>query len=343
MSRVLLVDDNEINLGIYRTALRRLPEAECVTFTSSREALDWVHGSEVHVVVVDYDMPAPDGLEFIRLFRANDAEDVPVVMVTASEDRAIRRSALELGATDFLNKPVDPLEFRARIKNMLALAESRRQLKAHNLHLVEEVRRATAAIHSREREMITKLMTISEFRDNETGRHIERMGYFSAEIGAALGLNDAECEMLLFAAPMHDIGKISVPDSILLKPGKLTPDEWIVMKQHTVAGYDILKDSQSPMLRYAAEIALSHHERYDGTGYPSGLSGETIPLSGRICAVADVFDALTSARPYKEAWTTERALEHIRGQSGTHFDPKLVDAFDAALPKILAIKEAYVD
>lgn len=344
MSSVLLVDDNAINLDVYRNALRRLPDAECVAFSSSRDALEWSHTSNADVIVVDYDMPSPDGLEFIRLFRSKKgAAEVPIVMITGSADRTVRRTALEVGATDFLNKPVDPIEFRARIRNMLALAQGRKQLEAHNARLADEVRRATAAVHDREREMITKLMTISEFRDNETGRHIERMGYFSAEIGAALGLDDGQCDLLLFAAPMHDIGKISVPDSILLKPGKLTPDEWKVMKQHAVAGYDILKDSESPMLRYAAQIALTHHERYDGTGYPSQLAGEDIPLGGRICALADVFDALTSVRPYKPAWGVDETVTTIHEQSEKHFDPRVVEAFDSALEKIVAIKQAYSD
>ena len=339
-----MVDDNELNLAVYRNALKGVDSAECVGFTVSAEALDWSKTNEADVVLVDYNMPAPNGLEFITQFREIPGNaDVPIIMITSLTERDIRYRALQLGAADFLTKPVDVFEFRVRLRNMLALSENRKKLADRAKWLASEVARATSDILERERETINRLMRAAEFRDNETGMHIVRMGHFSAELGRAYGLPGDVCQTLLMAAPMHDVGKVATPDRILLKPGKLDPDEWAIMKQHTVAGYEILKDSQSQLLQTAAEIALSHHEKFDGTGYPSGLAGEAIPLSGRICALSDVFDALTSERPYKKAWPIERAIEEIHAGSGKHFDPALVEAFDAALPQILDLRLRYRD
>lgn len=341
---VLMIDDNELNLTVYRSALRSVDGADCIAFTSSSEALVWAGNNEVGVALVDFDMPHPNGLEFIEQFRHQPANaEVPVIMITGLADRDIRYRALELGAADFLAKPVDIAEFRARMRNMLALSDGRKKLADRARWLASEVARATADIVAREKETINRLMRAAEFRDNETGMHIVRMGHFSAEIARALGLPAVECETLLMATPMHDIGKVATPDRILLKPGKLDAQEWEIMKQHTVAGYEILKDSQSQLLQTAAQIALSHHEKFDGNGYPYGIKGENIPLCGRICAVSDVFDALTSERPYKRAWPVEQAIEEVDKLSGTHFDPRLVRAFHAALPKILEIKDHYRD
>jgi putative two-component system response regulator len=339
-----MIDDNELNLTVYRNALKNVEGAQCVAFTSSSDALNWTQTHDADVVLVDFDMPSPNGLEFIEEFRRSPGNTgVPVIMITGLAERDIRYRALDLGAADFLTKPVDIPEFRARMRNMLALADGRKKLANRARWLASEVRRATAAIVAREKETINRLMRAAEFRDNETGMHIVRMGYFSAEIGRAFGLPESECEMLLMATPMHDIGKVATPDRILLKPGKLDANEWEIMKQHTVAGYEILKDSQSELLQMAALIALSHHEKFDGSGYPNGLKGEDIALCGRICAVSDVFDALVSERPYKHAWTVEEAVAEIDSLSGRHFDPDLVRAFHATLPSILEIKERYRD
>lgn len=341
---VLMIDDNELNLTVYRNALKSVEHAQCVSFTSSSEALKWSGEHEADVVLLDFDMPHPNGLEFIAEFRriGGNAE-IPIIMITGLAERDIRYRALELGAADFLTKPVDIAEFRARMRNMLALSDGRKKLANRARWLTSEVQRATADIVAREKETINRLMRAAEFRDNETGMHIVRMGHFSAYIGRALHLPDDECETLLMATPMHDIGKVATPDRILLKPGKLDAAEWEIMKQHTVAGYEILKESQSELLQTAAQIAISHHEKFDGSGYPYGLSGENIPLCGRICAVSDVFDALTSERPYKHAWPVEQAVAEIDRLSGTHFDPDLVRAFHAALEAILETKERYRD
>ncbi|HZZ64852.1 MAG TPA: HD domain-containing phosphohydrolase, partial [Candidatus Baltobacteraceae bacterium] len=321
-----------------------LDDVECVSYTSSAQALEWCGSHTPDVVVVDYNMPPPDGLEFIERFRSDPLNAVvPIVMVTAEQQRDLRYRALELGASDFLTKPVDLIEFRARIQNMLALADGRKKLADRAAWLADEVRRATDGIVAREKETIVRLMRAAEFRDHGTGAHILRIGKLSAALGAHAGLSEPVCEMLQMATPMHDIGKVATPDAILLKRGSLMPHEWEIMRQHTVVGFEILKDSESELLQLAAQIALSHHERFDGTGYPHGQKGQAIPIAGRICALSDVFDALTCGRPYKDPWSIERAIAHIDAGSGKHFDPDLVAAFHTALPDLVEIKRQHPD
>lgn len=342
--KVLIVDDSDISIRIYESVLRRQPGVAFQSFTSSRDALLWARENDVSLALLDYNMPSPNGLEFIEQFRAIPRNiDASIIMVTGETERDIRYKALELGANDFLTKPVDPVELSARAKNMLALAEGRRQLADRAAWLAAEVRRATAHIRDRERETINRLTRAAEFRDNETGMHIVRMGHFCAIIGRAAGLPEDDCEMLLMAAPMHDIGKVATPDHILLKPGSLSPEEWEIMKEHTISGYEILKESDSPLLQSAAEIALGHHEKFDGSGYPYGRKGDRIPLYARICAISDVFDALTSNRPYKRAWAIMDAVPYMLGKSGEHFDPELMTVFEKALPQIIDAKLAYAD
>ncbi len=340
---VFVIDDAQINLKTYEKLIRSL-DVNVLTFTKATDALSALAQFEPDLVIVDYRMPGMDGIEFIVEFRAvPERRETPIVMLTAERDIEIRRRAIDLGAADFLNKPADPIEFAARVRNLLALSDSRKKLANRALHLADEVRKATAQIARREQETIHVLTRASEFRDNETGLHIVRMGRYSAILGRALGMDRNEQELLLLAAPMHDIGKVATPDQILLKPGKLTPEEWEIMKQHTTAGYEILRDSDSKLLQKGAEIALTHHEKWDGTGYPRNLAGDDIPISGRICALADVFDALTSIRPYKPAWPIERAVVHVHQGRGTHFDPSVVDAFERALSEIREVREKLAD
>jgi putative two-component system response regulator len=229
----------------------------------------------------------------------------------------------------------------ARVRNLLALRKSRQQLSNRAAWLAEEVKKATAETVAREKEAILRLSRAAEHRDPETGMHLLRMSNYTRLIAAQLGLPPAEQELLLDAAPMHDIGKVGTPDHILLKPGRLTPEEFDIMKQHATIGYEILRDSVSPLLQCAATLALTHHEKFDGSGYPQGLAGEAIPLYGRIVAVADVFDALTSERPYKKAWPLEEAVDFLKAGAGSHFDPACVDGFLAAYPQVLEIKSRY--
>jgi putative two-component system response regulator len=289
-------------------------------------------------------MPEMDGIEFATAFRQlPDKADTPLLMVTAAGDREIKHRALGIGINDFLNKPFDQLELQARARNMLALRSTQKKLANRALLLADEVAKATTEIVAREHETLLCLGRAAEHRDPETHEHIIRMSNYSRLIAVRLGLSQDECELLLRAAPLHDIGKIGTPDHILLKPGKLTPDEFEIMKQHTVIGERILANSSSPILRAGAEIAFSHHEKFDGSGYPRGIKGRDIPLYGRIVAVADVFDALTSERPYKKAWEIDRACELLRTNSGTHFDPMCVEAFFDVWDDVLTVKEHYRD
>lgn len=340
--QVVIIDDVQMNVSLLQHLVRKLPECEPVCFTDPLAALDWSLSHDPDLVIVDFMMPDMNGIELVEKFRAQYA-DTPVLMVTANHETTIRHQALQTGVTDFLNKPINNIEFLARAKNMLALRKSHMALKSRANWLAEEVRVATAKIIEQELETIFCLSKAAEYRDPETGAHIFRMAHFAKHIASNLGLPPNQQELLLEAAPMHDVGKVATPDAILLRPGKLTPDEFEVMKQHAEIGYQILSTSHSPRLLVAAEIARTHHEKFDGTGYPRGLAGAQIPILGRITSVADVFDALTSDRPYKKAWSVEQATAFIKQEAGSHFDPACVDAFFTNFDAILAIKAKFVD
>ncbi len=342
--QVVIVDDAEINLVLFQALVKRMGNSESITFSDALQGLNWAKTHDFDLLIVDYMMPGLDGIAFIEQLRAMPEKvNLPILMITANDQKQIRYRALDVGATDFLTKPVDKVEFMARANNMLQLGASRKALADRAAWLAEEVRKATAEIVRRERETVIRLSKAAEYRDPETGAHILRMAHYSELIAKALGLSKAEQELLLEAAPMHDIGKVGIADNILLKPGRLTPEEFEVMKQHAVYGHEILKGSQSRVLQAGAEIARDHHEKFDGSGYPNGLAGADIPIFSRIVAVADVFDALTSERPYKKAWTLERASEHIKASSGTHFDPQCVDAFFSNWDAVLEIRQRFTD
>ena len=342
---VLIVDDAETNVMLMRHLVeKKLSDCKVHSFTEPLRALDWSQDNDPDLAIVDYMMPEIDGIEFSRRFRQGPGKaDTPLLMVTASNDRKVRYDALQLGVNDFLNKPIDATEFVARARNMLDLRASRKQLADRAQWLQDEVAKATQDILEREQETLFALGRAAEYRDPETGAHVMRMAHYSEHIARLMGLPEDECKLILRAAPMHDIGKLGTPDHILLKPGKLEPDEFEIMKQHAVIGYRILHDSSSRVLRCGAVIAHSHHEKFDGAGYPNGLRGEDIPLHGRIVAVADVFDALTSERPYKKAWDVARSVEFLREGAGTHFDPRCVEAFLQSFNDVLAIKERFRD
>lgn len=339
-----VIDDNPVNLTLFKTLLERIPGCKAVAFDDAEAGLAWARQQRPDLIVLDYRMPGLDGVELVQRLRASPGcDELPVLMITADADKDTRYRALTGGANDFLTKPIDRIEFSARASNLLALSRARTSLLQHAANLALEVRRATAALRMRELETVLRLSRAAEFRDPETGAHILRMAHYAQLIGRRLGLPDDELDLLLHAAPLHDIGKVGIPDHILLKPGKLTPDEFEVMKQHARHGYDILKDSASAYLRAGADIAHGHHEKFDGSGYPQGLAGEAIPLFSRIVAVADVFDALTSQRPYKPAWTLERARDFIEQASGRHFDPACVAAFIGEWTQVLEIRERFRD
>ena len=344
MYRIAIVDDSEINLTLLSALVKKLDSCEPLSFSESLKGLAWCSENLPDLVIVDYMMPALDGLQFISRLRAVPGrEDVPILMITANDDKDVRYEALEKGATDFLTKPVDRIEFSARVRNMLSLALSRKRLADKAAWLAEEVEKATAAVHLREQELLFRMSRAAEFRDPETGAHIQRMANYSSLIAQQLGLSSEEQTLILQAAPMHDVGKIGIPDQILLKPGQLTAEEFSIMKTHTTIGFELLKGSVSTILEAATTIAVSHHEKFDGSGYPYGLTGTAIPLFGRIVAVADVFDALTSERPYKKAWSLEQAADFLCEGRGQHFDPDCLDAFIARWPDAMSVHSRFRD
>jgi putative two-component system response regulator len=340
--KVLIIDDTEINLILFAALVKKLENCEPHTFAHARQAMSWMQDNIPDLVIVDYMMPDIDGLEFIRQMRdMPGCESVPVVMITANDQKQLRYRALDLGANDFLTKPVDKVEFLARTRNMLVVSQARRQLADRAAWLAEEVRKATADILDRERETVIRLCRAAEYRDPETGAHILRMAHYSRLIARQMHLSMDDQQLLLEAAPLHDIGKVGIADKVLLKPGRLDSDEFDVMKQHAMFGYELLRGSSSRVLQAGAEIARGHHEKFDGSGYPQGLRGIDIPIFSRIVAVADVFDALTSERPYKKAWTLEAAVDFLLQGSGSHFDPECVQAFLAAWEEAMEVRARF--
>jgi len=340
MSMILIIDDQLTSRQILKQLVSTLDQHLMLRdFANPLEALEWTTKNSVDLVLVDYKMPEMNGVEFIRKFRINPATaHVPVIMVTSIEDRNIRYEALGVGATDFLMKPVDHHECRARCRNMLTQYQQYKIISDRSRWLERRVAEATSEIRMRERETLLRLARAGEYRDEETGNHIIRMAKYSRIIAEEIGLTRDEAEVIEMAAPMHDIGKIGIRDEILLKPGKLTPDEFEIMKTHTIIGHDILKDSPSKFLQMGGIIALCHHEKFDGGGYPYGKKGSEIPLEARIVAVADVFDALLSRRPYKNAWSMQAALEYMESNRGKHFDPAVLDAFMSQIDAIQRIQ-----
>ena len=325
---IVLVDDDVLCLEMLRDLVASIPETAVLAFASAEEAMAWCRAHQPDVVITDHLMPGLTGLELIRRLRAAPATAyVPLMMITAAEDRSLRCRALETGASDVLGKPLDGVEVLARTRNMLAIRRGQRSLAERSQELETEVRRATAQIADREQETILRLSRAAEYRDWETGTHIVRVAWYARIIARELGLAVGEQEILFRAAPMHDVGKIGVPDYILLKPGTLDEAEFEIMKQHTLIGYRILGGSSSELLRVAADVALTHHERWDGSGYPERRRGEQIPVGGRIVAIADTYDALTSRRPYKDSWPAESAWQFLATNAGTRFDPDCVAAF----------------
>lgn len=344
MNTVLIIDDSDINLTLIRALVLKLGECDTILFDNPLKALEWCRSNVPDLVIVDYMMPDMDGLKFISAFRAlHGRNEIPVLMITANDQKDVRYEALMGGANDFLNKPIDRAEFSARTRNMLSLRTGQKFLADRAQHLESLIEERTAEIRDREKELIYRMSRAAEFRDPETGAHIQRMAHYSQVIARGLDLEPGKQKLILEAAPMHDVGKIGIPDYILLKPGKLTPEEMEVMKGHARLGFELLQGSGSEILRAGAEIAISHHEKYDGTGYPKKLKGTEIPLYGRIVAVADVFDALTSERPYKKAWSLEDAVRFLEEGRGTHFDPMCIEAFLAGWDDVIKIRQRYQD
>ncbi|MBB1417964.1 two-component system response regulator [Pseudoalteromonas sp. SG43-7] len=319
--RILIVDDEPANLKVMREVLGNQYR---LSFAKSGDAaLALVEKEPPKLILLDIMMPNMSGFEVCQLLKQNPAtEHIPVIFVTALADESDEFKGFEIGAVDYITKPISPAIVRARVKTHLSLVQAE-QLKLAHVDLVH------------------RLGCAAEYKDTDTGEHIVRMSKYSKILALAYGMTEQHAELLKQAAPMHDIGKIGIPDAILLKPGKLTAEEFEHMKQHAKIGAKILANSSSPLLQLAYILAMEHHEKWDGSGYPNGLKGEEISIEGRIVAIADVFDALTSKRPYKQAWSVDEAISHMREQAGKHFDPQLIALFEGQLDAVLAVYSAY--
>jgi putative two-component system response regulator len=337
--KIVSIDDNENNLFLIEAICSEL-NLNVTSFLDPIEALVYVVQHQVDMIIIDYMMPGINGIEFIQEYRTAH-RDVPIIMVTAAgSDDEIHKKAFEVGVNDFLSKPVNSLLFKARVTNLL-INYKNMQLVNDKAKLLEvEVEKATIAIREREHESLAMLGKTAEYKDPETASHVSRVAHYSKILAKAYGLDEHQQDLIFYASPFHDLGKVGIEDKVLLKPGKLNDEEFDIIKTHVNIGYDILKDAKSEYLKVGANIAISHHEKYDGTGYPYGIKGENIDIYGRIVAVADVFDALTSKRPYKEPWSFEKAMNILIEDKNKHFDPKLVDLFVQNIDKI---KQVYND
>ncbi len=344
--QVLIIDDQSTGRTILERVIQQVADNIIVTSLSSpEEGLIWLNDHEPDLVITDYRMPNINGVEFIKKIRAlPHCQTVPIVMITVVSEKSVRYEALEAGTTAFLTRPVDQIECRTTCRNLLQMQEQHLIIQDRADWLARQVEIATKKVVDREKETLLRLARAGEYRDEGTGNHVIRMAKYARVIAESLNVfTEQECEELEYTAPMHDIGKIGIPDGILLKSGPLSEYEWEIMQTHTTIGHAILSDSQSRYMQIGAVIALNHHERVDGKGYPNGLKGNEIPLIARVVAVADVFDALVSARPYKVAWNFKDAIEYIQQQSGSHFDPDCVDAFIKSLDRIKVIQAEYAD
>ncbi len=333
---VLVVDDIPENIDVLSGVLR--PNYRVKAALSGPRALAIaLSDPQPDIILLDIMMPGMDGYDICRRLKEDlRTRAIPVIFVTAKSEADDEALGLELGAVDYIVKPVTPAIVIARVQTHLALY-------AQNRELDRKVRERTEELASTRLQIIRRLGRAAEFKDNETGLHVIRMSHYSRLIAEAMGAGDAWLDLLFNAAPMHDIGKIGIPDHILLKPDKLNRDEWEIMRRHPLYGAEIIGEHRSELMVLSREIALSHHEKWDGTGYPHGHSGESINIAARIVALADVFDALTTARPYKTAWSVKDAVDYIDGQKGKHFDPELVLMFHRVLPSIIRIREEYAE
>jgi putative two-component system response regulator len=366
---ILIVDDDQRMLDSLRRTLYRQSDDWDVTFVPQPEAAwDALLQTAFDAVVTDIRMPGISGLELLdRIRQSEKTKDVPVVVLTGLNDRGLKEEALERGAVDLINKPIDTGQLIARLRSVLKTKSYEDDLRMNNDALVEKVQRQGVDLAQSRMSIVCRLGMAAEYRDEDTGNHVIRVGCFSRAIAVSLGMPRTFLEMLLLAAPLHDIGKIGIPDRVLLKPGPLDEKEWEIMRRHCEIGECILHEqsktmvplfdwyaieppamrhsleNRDPVLEMAALVALTHHEKWDGSGYPRGLAGEAIPVESRIVAVADVFDALTSDRPYRTARTEDEALAIMDAGSGTHFDPKVYEAFIKALSEIRSIRDRFAD
>lgn len=343
-AKILIIDDQKLHVRLLEKILASAGYQKVYSTTNPRQAIDLYRQYQPDIVLLDLHMPEVDGFQVIQQLKELKGDCyLPILALSIEKNQEIRLRVLAAGATDFLSKPYESIEVLVRIRNMIEIRILDDQVRNQNKILETKVRERTKELYDTRLDIIHRLARAAEFRDNETGAHVIRMSQYCAQLGNVAGLSETQCDLLLTASPLHDIGKIGIPDSILLKPGKLTPEEWEIMKTHTIIGTELLSGSGFALMKMAELIALTHHEKWDGTGYPKGLKGEDIPLVGRICGLCDVFDALTTKRPYKEAWSIDETIAEIKKQSGRHFDPHLVESFLKILPALLQIRQELLE
>ncbi|WP_417511013.1 HD domain-containing phosphohydrolase [Methylophaga sp.] len=343
-ARILIVDDQLVNIKLLEKMLHQAGFTSLFSTTRGAEVEQRYFEYEIDLILLDIRMPDMDGFQVMQTLQTAIQNDyLPVLVITAELTQEIRKKSLCSGAKDFITKPFDQTEVIQRIRNMLEVRLLHKQVKTQNETLEQQVRHRTQQLEQSRLEIIKRLGRAAEYKDNETGNHILRMSHFAQMLALAAGLDESFAADILTAAPMHDIGKIGIPDHILLKPGKLDADEWEVMKTHVRIGADLLADTNVPLLKLASNIALTHHEKWDGSGYPQGLKGKDIPIEGRICSISDVFDALMSERPYKKAWPIEKAVDYLIEQKGRHFDPELVTHFLTIIEQVLHYRARFPD
>jgi len=342
--RIMIVDDDLSNRTAMAATLRNHCFDNLVMTADSRDALRLYCSEKPDLVLLERDMPHLDGYQVMQQLRAlNDPLMPPVILLARQHDEESLQHAQISGIMDFLTTPVVRTELLMRVRNLLDVQLNLNQIHNQMAHLKKCVEARNAELHNTRLQSVKRLAMAAEFRDSETGNHILRMSHSCAFLARAIGWSASDAELLLHASPMHDIGKLGIPDAILLKPGRLDAQEWEIMKTHATIGSKLLEHDSSDLMRMARDIAHTHHEKWDGSGYPNGLSGDQIPEAGRIVALADVFDALISERPYKPAWSVKAAVEFIQANSGKQFDPTLVRVFLARLPEILALRQQFAD
>lgn len=334
--KILIVDDTKTNIDVLIQALRN--NYKLGVALNGQKAIEYARANHPDLILLDILMPEMDGFKVCQKLKDDPkTKDIPIIFITAMDGSGDKTMGFGMGAVDYITKPFDIAEVKARVKTHLSLRIAQEALKNHNIILEQKVRERTREFEEAQIEILERLEMAAEYRDQKTGNHIKRMSEYCRLMGDALGLEPEEANLLALASTMHDLGKIGIPDTILLKPGKLTEDELETMKTHTIIGGELLSGSDHKLLQQARIIALTHHEKWDGTGYPRGLKGKDIPLFGRILCLCDVFDALVSERPYKRPWPVKKTLEKIREGSGTHFDPELVEIFVGLEPELTQI------
>lgn len=341
---ILIVDDNEANIFLLENLLRQRGYKNVQSCSDPFQVTALHREHQFALILLDMQMPGLDGLGVMTKLRAEAPERyLPVLIITAQTDSNLRLQALSLGARDYVTKPLVVAELSQRIRNLLEVELAYRDRLEYAAILEAKVRERTRELEESQKEILHRLALAGEYRDNETGNHVQRVSHSSQALARAIGMDENAAEMIFYASPMHDVGKIGIPDDVLLRPGRLEGNDLQIMRSHVEIGGKILDENKAPVMKMAHAIAIAHHERWDGEGYPRGLAGSDIPIEARIVAICDVFDALTSVRPYKPAWTIDDSVNYVREQAGMHFDPELVQAFLNILPEIISIRARFSD